>query len=237
MSAVRASSRVSISWKDDLAYEDTDTLVLTIHDFSLDLRVFVAGARKGKIDWSTVAKVSEANGSSAGKQLHLLSVRELTVGIETPILKWDHLIDSRPDSGVEDQGSFAALPNGDVTETGRMFNPATNMIEPYVETWRRFTLDPESPYCVLELVPDKVSDMALYLGRVGDHDLSCGQYPSGAYVARRDFKGVPVFHFGGWANLGLPSLPKSLPKEWGAGEIVVLGQSRFIVRHLGRSVV
>jgi hypothetical protein len=67
MAVVRASTRVSIQWKDLDAYEDTDTLVLTIHDFSLDLRVFISGPQKGQIDWSTVAKVSELEGSTKGE--------------------------------------------------------------------------------------------------------------------------------------------------------------------------
>lgn len=66
MAAVRASTRVSIAWGDQEAYEDTDTLVLTIHDFSLDLRVFILGPQRGQIDWSTVAKVSELDGSTKG---------------------------------------------------------------------------------------------------------------------------------------------------------------------------
>lgn len=66
MAAVRASTRVSIAWKGHDAYEDTDTLVLTIHDFSLDLRVLVSGPQEGQIDWSTVAKVSELEGSTKG---------------------------------------------------------------------------------------------------------------------------------------------------------------------------
>jgi hypothetical protein len=78
MAAVRASTRVSIAWKGSPAYEDTDTLVLTIHDFSLDLRVFIAGHQKGEIDWSTVAKVSELEGSTSGKMFRSFDWTRLT---------------------------------------------------------------------------------------------------------------------------------------------------------------
>jgi hypothetical protein len=74
MAAVRASTRVSIAWKEEEAYEDTDTLVLTIHDFSLDLRVFTSGPQKGQIDWSTVAKVSELEESTKG-ECYFLDIR------------------------------------------------------------------------------------------------------------------------------------------------------------------
>lgn len=72
MSSVRAATRVGISWDGAEAFEDTDTLVLTINEFSLDLRVFNTGKDAGKIDWSTVAKVSEAEGSTAGRSSHIL---------------------------------------------------------------------------------------------------------------------------------------------------------------------
>lgn len=154
---------------------------------------------------------------------------------ERPILRWEHLIDSRPDTGVEDQGSFDTLPNGDVTETGRMSNPATGQIEPYVETWRRFTMEPCAPHCVLERVRDKLDDNILYLGRVGDHDLTCGQTPSGGYVARRGYKGVQIFGFGGDGTSELPEIPRPIPQHWRAGEVVELGHMRFMLRQIGLS--
>lgn len=49
-----------------MAYEDTNTLVLTIHQYSLDLRVFISGPKVGQIDWSTVAIVSETPTSTLG---------------------------------------------------------------------------------------------------------------------------------------------------------------------------
>lgn len=57
MNPVRVSKRVSIAWSGAPASEDTDTVVLTIHDHSLDLRVFTDGPRKGEIDWALVALV------------------------------------------------------------------------------------------------------------------------------------------------------------------------------------
>lgn len=67
MASVRASTRVSISWSGGEPFEDTDTLVLTIDGFSLDLRVFNNGPDAGAIDWATVAKVTEVEGSTPGE--------------------------------------------------------------------------------------------------------------------------------------------------------------------------
>ena len=150
---------------------------------------------------------------------------------ENPILKWDHLIDSRPPTGVDDQGSFAALENGDVTETGRMFNPNTGDIEDYVETWRRFPASPGAPYCVLEL--DGEADGAIgYLGRVGDNALGCGKPSSGDYVAWREEKGKRMYEFGPEASM-LPRLPSELPKDWKEGSRCELGDRTFVVRAIG----
>lgn len=71
MAAVRASTRVSIAWSGAPAFEDTDTLVLTINGFSLDLRVFAEGPDEGKIEWSTVAKVVELEGSTSSNYAEL----------------------------------------------------------------------------------------------------------------------------------------------------------------------
>lgn len=152
---------------------------------------------------------------------------------ERPILNWSHLIDSRPSTGVEDQGAFETLADGNVTETGRMFNPATDRIEPYVETWRRLPIGPGARYCVLELLCDKDLGVVGYLGRVGHHDLGCGTLSTGEYIAWRDCQGRRVYQFGDNVDAVLPSLPEVLPDHWQVGVVCRLGQQDFVVRHLG----
>lgn len=65
-SPVRASTRISIAWSGAGAYEDTDTLVLTINGWSLDLRVYSGGPHKGGVEWATVGNVVELEGSTDG---------------------------------------------------------------------------------------------------------------------------------------------------------------------------
>ena len=63
MASSRASTRVSIAWSGAEPKEDTDTLVLTIEGYSLDLRVFISpNLYAGKIDWSTASLVKEVLG-------------------------------------------------------------------------------------------------------------------------------------------------------------------------------
>lgn len=151
---------------------------------------------------------------------------------ENPILRWDHLIDSRPPTGVDDQGTFETLDNGDVTETGRMFNPNTGDIESYVETWRRFTTSPGEPYCVLELVSGEADGDIGYVGRVGGHDLGCAKRASGEYIAWRESRGHRVYQFGS-TDSALPPLPSELPDDWRIGERCTLGERSFVIRAIG----
>lgn len=151
------------------------------------------------------------------------------------MLRWDHIIDSRPPSGEDDQGTFATLDNGDVTETGRMFNPATGNIELYVETWRRMDMVEGSQYCVLELVGQNDSQEIGYLGRVGQNDLGCGTDQNGDYIAWRSGKNGIVWNFGIEARSKLPALPRPLPEAWKEGEECDLGGRRFIIRRLGHT--
>lgn len=66
-SPVRASTRVSLNWPQHGSgpSEDTDTLILTINNYCLDLRIFLEiHADAGKVDWSTVSMVENVAGSS-----------------------------------------------------------------------------------------------------------------------------------------------------------------------------
>lgn len=150
------------------------------------------------------------------------------------MLRWDHVIDSRPPSGEDDQGTFATLGNGDVTETGRMFNPDTGDIESYVETWRRYPERTGSEYCVLELVGEESTKEVGYLGRVGAHDLGCGTSKEGDYIAWRRENGTEVYRFGQEDKVTLPVLPAKLPETWVEGQACALGGRTFVVRRLGR---
>ncbi|WVF71738.1 hypothetical protein IAT40_006546 [Kwoniella sp. CBS 6097] len=225
--AARVSIRVSIAWSGQSAIEDTDTLVLTIEGYSLDLRVFNMGPNKGTIDWSTVAHVGETEGSTK----------------ENPKLRWDHIIDSRPPTSMPDQGVFDSLPNEDVTETGTMHNPKTDRYEPYVETWRRLNLGQNVPYLVLERQglksktgKDDHQEEGVFIGRVGTYALGLAKV-GGSYYAWRDSLGAKgwerVYEFSddkGRLQSLLPTLPAEVPSEWSEGDVIKLGEGEWIVR-------
>lgn len=131
---------------------------------------------------------------------------------------------------MDDQGSFATLENGDVTETGRMFNPKTGKIEAYVETWRRRLSSPGTPYCVLESV--ETDGRVGFIGRVGRDTLACGMSPEG-YTAWREEDEIEIWAFGDGKDSFLPRLPRAIPPDWRVGQRCMLGDTPYIVRLLG----
>jgi hypothetical protein len=111
-----------------------------------------------------------------------------------------------------------------------MFNPNTGEIEPYVETWHRFSSTTDAPYYVLEL--DNGEGDIGYIGSVGDHTLGCAKRRSGEYVVWREEKGSRVYTFGSVDSL-LPSLPRALPEDLQKGDQFIVGGRTFIIRAVG----
>lgn len=152
-----------------------------------------------------------------------------------PELKWDHLIDSRPPSDLPDQGVFQSLPNGDVTETGVMFNPKTGRNEHYVETWRRYPTQPGEQYCILERI-DHDKGGSAYLGKVGPRTLGLALDDDGVFEAYREQvqDGQVKRVFESTPRPSLPSLPETLPEDYVDGAEVELGGCRWAVCTAGR---
>lgn len=240
MSAVRASKRVSIAWGGRPAREDTDTVVLTINDYSLDLRVFTEGPDTGGIDWAIVAFVHSV--PTQGTLRDLLNCGSLadTCAGGKPVLRWDHIIDSRGGTDTGDEGAFEVLPNGDVLETGSMFNPARGKDESYEEIWRRFPVTPPAQYCVLERIDgawgdDAVKDKRAFLGRFGPRALGVEQDGSTFRAYRDELKGGA-----GWSRVYefdvgtvVPPVPVEQDAGWAVGDTVSVGEGQWVVRAAG----
>ncbi|KAF7169416.1 hypothetical protein CNMCM5623_002146 [Aspergillus felis] len=121
------STRVSLRWLPDPAFENTDTIVLSLKGWYVDLRVDKAS---GEIDWAI-----------AGQRI---------VESQEPLrVLFTHAIDSHNAFDAVDCGNFTALPNGDDLETGSM--PRWDLpgapVGEYEEVWRElpFRDGPEGP--------------------------------------------------------------------------------------------
>ncbi|KAL4915468.1 hypothetical protein BDW62DRAFT_124631 [Aspergillus aurantiobrunneus] len=115
MTQCRLSTRISLRWPPEPAFENTDTLVLSVGNWYVDLRVDRA---TGTIDWAI-----------AGERLQDKNSDEVL---------FTHELDSRNAFGVADCGTFSSLPSGDDLEVGVMPRPDLpgTPVSSYEEVWR-----------------------------------------------------------------------------------------------------
>ncbi|KAL4772569.1 hypothetical protein BDW60DRAFT_222475 [Aspergillus nidulans var. acristatus] len=111
----RLSTRISLRWPPEPPFENTDTLVLSVGNWYVDLRV---DRETATLDWAI-----------AGERLQNANSNEVL---------FTHELDSRSAFGVADCGTFSALPNGDDLEVGVMPRPDLPgaPVSKYEEVWR-----------------------------------------------------------------------------------------------------
>jgi len=168
--------------------------------------------------------------------------------VEFPKLSWKNIINSRPSTeDVPDEGTFSSLPNGDVKEVGRMYNPESGKVEEYEEIWRRFDNPIGTPYCLLERI-ENVGDEEMeveksggkdkvFIGRLGSKSLAIFQVGKDVGGWREELKGngwkrVYSFPIQG-VKVDVPSLPLNVPGEWKDGAQVEWEGLNWLVRSVG----
>ncbi|KAJ5636764.1 uncharacterized protein N7484_010077 [Penicillium longicatenatum] len=116
VSSCRFSTRISLRWLPEPAHETTDTIVMSVKDWYLDLRM---DKQTQKIDWAI-----------AGQRI---------VESQEPLrVSFTHELDSHDAFESVDCGTFVSLPNGDDLETGSMPRPDLPGAPDteYEEVWR-----------------------------------------------------------------------------------------------------
>ncbi|KAL4943987.1 hypothetical protein BDV06DRAFT_220756 [Aspergillus oleicola] len=181
MTSCRLSIRISLRWPPEPAFENTDTLVLSVGNWYVDLRVDIASKT---IDWAI-----------AGERLPAKDTNEVL---------FTHELDSRNTFGVADCGAFSSLPNGDDLETGSMPRPDLlgAPVREYEEVWRELPLpqvgeDTVGPSFVLETAVDREGlregeereVVRTFIGAIGGTCIVLRQRQT---LARRDMKTVTV---------------------------------------------
>ncbi|KAF7589576.1 hypothetical protein BBP40_004155 [Aspergillus hancockii] len=112
----RLSTRISLRWLPEPASETTDTIVMSVKGWYVDLRV---DKKTGDIDWA-------------------IAGQRVVDSSEPRRVQFTHEIDSHNSFDAVDCGTFTTLPNGDDLETGSMPRPdlpGAPMTE-YEEVWR-----------------------------------------------------------------------------------------------------
>ncbi|KAI2708308.1 hypothetical protein CBS147332_6369 [Penicillium roqueforti] len=126
-STCRFSKRISFRWLTTPAEETTDTIVMSVKNWYVDLRIETA---TGKIDWA-------------------IAGQRIVEGQEPLRVTFSHELDSHNAFEIADCGSFFPLPNGDDLEVGSM--PRHDLPgapdKEYEEVWRElpFREGPEGP--------------------------------------------------------------------------------------------
>ncbi|RSL40999.1 hypothetical protein CEP54_015947 [Fusarium duplospermum] len=216
---LRLSTRISIRWANDAPSEPTNTVVLSVGDYFMDLRITKADRT---IDWA------------------FAGTREI-LSRDPLHCRWNHIIDSRL-SFDPDEGKFQALPNGDDLETGSM--PCVekgNKVTPYEEVWRE--LQPNHGMNCGWILQGKFGGDDVFLGQYGGIYLAMRQNKQGVFsVLKEELTNVQgrlqwkkAYQSG---ELKLPSLSSmgvvSPPEEerWRVGDKVVFGDMAYYVRAL-----
>ncbi|GAB7351531.1 hypothetical protein MBLNU459_g2170t2 [Dothideomycetes sp. NU459] len=215
---VQLSIRKSLRWIPDEPSEPTDTLVLDVGDYFVDLRVLKSNI---SIDWAM-----------AGKR---------TVLRETPLrCQWSKEICSMGTEDSDDVGDFEDLPNGDALEKGSMPNPEKNdEVTEYEEVWGSLPVpSSEQPAWILR---NKDESGITYLGRVGSYYQALRKSQEGSFAALRE-----ECVSGSW-NVKYAIKGDALPsiaqlgqatfdgKSWSLGQEVSIGGLKYSVIALERA--
>ncbi|CAG8222002.1 unnamed protein product [Penicillium olsonii] len=242
-SACRFSTRISIRWLPESPQETTDTIVMSVKDWYLDLRM---ERETGKIDWAI-----------AGQRI---------VESREPLrVSFSHELDSHNAFESIDCGTFVSLPNGDDLETGTMPRPdlpGTPETE-YEEVWRElpFRAGPEGSGKGLSWVLEsddenvekegEVTITKTFIGRIWGTYLALQQVqthtretdPEGNLVIKKSGTEVSARREewnSGWKEKyavgasvnDLPSMAGGLGGEvsWSVGDKVVVQGKTYVVR-------
>ncbi|CAG8277522.1 unnamed protein product [Penicillium nalgiovense] len=120
-------TRISMRWASETPFETTDTLVITVGEWYVDLRV---DKHTGKIDWALAGECIQESKDPRR-------------------VVFTHEIDSHHSFNVSNPCPFITLPNGDDLETGTMARPDVPgaPMTDYEEVWRYllFCEGPEGP--------------------------------------------------------------------------------------------
>ncbi|KAJ5496836.1 hypothetical protein N7463_008823 [Penicillium fimorum] len=110
------TTRLSMRWASEKPFETTDTLVITVDEWYVDLRV---DKQSGKIDWALAGECIEE-------------------GKDPRRVVFTHEIDSHHNFNVSNPCPFIPLPDGNVLETGTMARPDVPEapMADYEEVWR-----------------------------------------------------------------------------------------------------
>ncbi|KAM5443363.1 hypothetical protein MferCBS31731_001684 [Microsporum ferrugineum] len=124
-STANISTRVSLRWPPEPAFETTDTAALSVAGWYVDLRI---DRESGKVEWA-------------------MAGQRVVESASPSIVVFTHAIDSLQLFDTADMGTFKKLPNGDDLETGKMarYDLPGAPVREYEEIWRSLEIPQTAP--------------------------------------------------------------------------------------------
>lgn len=174
--AARLSTRISLRWVPDEPEELTDTLVMNVGGYFMDLRVNKADQ---SIDWA-MAGERHVLSKNPRKFPTITLIAQRLSNTFTVKCRWIKAIDSLGPSDP-DEGIFSPLPNGDDLETGSMPCAHKNdAVTDYEEVWRKLSPVPGPKRAWIIQSVENSPRGGTFLGRV-----------AGSFMALRESEGLP----------------------------------------------
>ncbi|KFY17892.1 hypothetical protein V492_00308 [Pseudogymnoascus sp. VKM F-4246] len=211
--AARLSTRISLRWVPDEPEELTDTLVMNVGGYFMDLRVNKADE---SIDWAMAGE----------RQILSTNPRKFPGNSLGP---------SDPDEGI-----FSPLPNGDDLETGSMPCAHKNdVVTDYEEVWRKLDPVPGPKRAWIIQSVENSPNGGTFLGRVAGSFMALRQSEDLSFSVRSEgldgnsqwnvkyavgqVEGLPSF-----AGIGISEFEGE--GEWKEGNTVSVLGSKYVVR-------
>ncbi|KAJ5086026.1 hypothetical protein N7532_010797 [Penicillium argentinense] len=143
----RFSTRISLRWLPEPAHETTDTIVMSVKGWYLDLRM---DKYTGEINWAIAGqRLIESQEPRLSLSKQAIPIFKVVSNILAVEVSFTHELDSHNAFESADCGTFVTLPNGDDLETGSMPRPDLpgTPVTAYEEIWRElpFREGPEGP--------------------------------------------------------------------------------------------
>ncbi|KUM56381.1 hypothetical protein ACN42_g10830 [Penicillium freii] len=163
------STRISLRWVPEVPEETTDTIVLSVGEWFLDLRM---DKKSGGIDWAMAGTRIEEN--PKGIPLKVIFTREL---------------DSLNEIGIRDIGNFSPRPDGTDLESGEM--PRTDLPEKALKGRKKgisWILESDDAPLALGEQEGQVTITKIFMGRIWGTYLAFQQTQT--HSSQKDESGV-----------------------------------------------
>ena len=256
---VRLTQRLSFRWLPEPATESTDTLVMSVSNWFIDLRISLSD---GSLDWGfageeQVLETGPHHSMSYQLYFQLEAPPSRSTGVNIATLtcaflctakyRWTHIIDSQGYT-EPDIGSLPNSASGDFLESGTVPHPETKVPTEFEERWRTVSIPFSEKYPYAWILQSE--DGKTFLGQTGGifQSMTAGSGGQSSFCARRELwdgqRESWVIRYEAGDENSLSHLPHMTPDDNGEtfkwhtssreGDIVNAFGGRYVIRALSK---